>query len=42
MKSVEIAIKMEKDAVAFYEKCAEATNSQIGKKMFLSIADDEK
>jgi len=42
MSSVEIAIKMEKDAVEFYTKCAEKTNSPIGRKMFLSIADDEK
>ena len=42
MISVEMAIKMEKDAVAFYNKCAEKTNSPIGKKMFLSIAEDEQ
>ncbi len=42
MVSVEMAIKMEKDAVAFYKKCAEKTNSPVGKKMFLSIAEDEQ
>ncbi len=42
MSRVDVAIKMEKDAVEFYTKCAEKTNSPIGKKMFLSIADDEK
>jgi rubrerythrin len=42
MISVEMAIKMEKDAVEFYKKCAEKTNSPIGKKMFLSIAEDEQ
>ena len=42
MNSVDIALKMETDAVAFYMKCAEKTNSPIGKKMFLSIADDER
>jgi len=42
MNSVEIAIKMERDAVDFYTKCAEKTDSPIGKKMFLSIADDER
>lgn len=42
MKSVEIAIRMERDAVDFYRKCAEKTNSPVGKKMFLSIAEDEQ
>lgn len=42
MSSVEIALKMEKDAVEFYTQCAARTNSPIGKKMFLSIADDER
>lgn len=42
MKSVDIALKMETDAVKFYTECAEKTNSPIGKKMFLSIADDER
>jgi rubrerythrin len=42
LNSVDIALKMETDAVAFYTKCAEKTNSLIGKKMFLSIADDER
>jgi len=42
MTSVEMTIKMEKDAVAFYKQCAEKTNSPVGKKMFLSIAEDEQ
>jgi rubrerythrin len=42
MNSVEIALKMELDAIEFYTKCAEKTTSPIGKKMFLSIADDER
>jgi rubrerythrin len=42
MSSVDIALKMETDAVEFYTRCAEKTNSPIGKKMFLSIADDER
>ncbi len=42
MTSVEMAIKMEKDAVAFYKQCAEKTSSPVGKKMFLSIAEDEQ
>lgn len=41
MKAVEMAIKMEQEAVDFYTKCAEKTNNPIGKKMFLSIAEDE-
>jgi rubrerythrin len=41
MKALEMAVKMENDAVEFYKKCAEKTNSPIGKKMFLSIAEDE-
>jgi rubrerythrin len=42
MTSVKMAIKMERDAVAFYKKCAKKTNSPVGKKMFLSIAADEQ
>ncbi len=42
MNSVELALKMELDAVEFYTKCAKKTKSPIGKKMFLSIADDER
>jgi rubrerythrin len=42
MKSVETALKMERDAVDFYKKCAEKTSSPIGKKMFLSIVEDEQ
>jgi rubrerythrin len=42
MNALEIAVKMENDAVEFYKKCAEKTGSAIGKKMFLSIADDEQ
>lgn len=42
MESVELALKMEQDAVDFYTKCAEKTNSPIGKKMFQSIAEDEQ
>ncbi len=42
MNAVEIAMKMEQEAVDFYIKCAEKTNNPFGKKMFLSIAEDEK
>jgi len=42
MNVIEMAIKMEQEAVDFYTKCAEKTNNPVGKKMFLSIAEDEK
>jgi rubrerythrin len=42
MKATEIAIKMETDAVKFYTEAAERVSSRAGKKMFLSIAEDEK
>lgn len=42
MNIIEMAIKMEQEAVDFYTQCAEKTHNPIGKKMFLSIAEDEK
>ncbi len=42
MNAIEIAIKMEKDAIAFYKEAAEKTQHPVGKKMFLSVAEDEK
>ena len=42
MNAVEMAMKMEQEAVDFYTQCAEKTSNPVGKKMFLSIADDEK
>ncbi len=42
MNSVEISLKMESDAVDFYEKCADKMRNPVGRKMFLSIAEDEK
>ncbi|HSB51346.1 MAG TPA: ferritin family protein [Dissulfurispiraceae bacterium] len=42
MTSVEIAAKMEADAIKFYREGAEKTRNPVGKKMFLSIAEDEK
>jgi rubrerythrin len=42
MNAIETAIKMEQEAIDFYTKCADKTNNPIGKKMFLSIAEDEK
>lgn len=42
MKVVEIAIKMETDAIAFYKEAAGRTTHPAGEKMFLSVAEDEK
>ncbi|MCI0468555.1 MAG: ferritin family protein [Nitrospirae bacterium] len=42
MNSVEIAIRMETDAIRFYKEASEKCNHEIGKKMFLSIVEDEK
>jgi len=42
MKSIEIALKMETDAVKFYTEASEKVSHPVGKKMFLTIAYDEK
>ncbi len=42
MNAIEIAIKMETDAIDFYKSAAEKANHPAGKKMFLTIAGDEK
>jgi rubrerythrin len=42
MNAIETAARMEQEAVEFYQKCAEKTTHPMGKKMFLSIAEDEK
>jgi len=42
MNAIEIAIKMEKDAIDFYTEAAGKTKHPVGKKMFLSITEDEK
>ena len=42
MNAIEIAIKMEKDSIKFYTEAAEKTSNFVGKKMFLSITEDEK
>ena len=42
MTSVEIALRMETDAIKFYGEAADRTSNPVGKKMFLSIVDDEK
>jgi rubrerythrin len=42
MDAIDISLKMETDAVEFYTKAADRTDHPVGKKMFLSIADDER
>jgi len=42
MNALDIAKKMETDAIKFYTEAAEKTNYLAGKKMFLSITEDEK
>ena len=42
MNAIEISIKMEKDAISFYSEAAEKTGSPVGKKMFMTITEDEK
>jgi rubrerythrin len=42
MSAVDTALQMEADAVAFYTECAAKTSHPFGKKMFLSIAEDEQ
>jgi len=42
MNAIEIAIKMEQDAIKFYKEAADKTRHPVGKKMFLTITEDEK
>ena len=42
MTALEMARKMETDAIKFYSEAAERTKYGAGKKMLLSIVDDEK
>ncbi|NWF52567.1 MAG: ferritin family protein [Nitrospirae bacterium] len=42
MNSIEIAIKMETDAIRFYTEASEKTRNPVGKQMFISIVEDEK
>ncbi|KPK30722.1 MAG: hypothetical protein AMK70_13685 [Nitrospira bacterium SG8_35_1] len=42
MNGIEIAKKMETDAITFYSQAAEKTQCPAGKKMFETIAQDEK
>ena len=39
---IEIAVRMEKDAISFYKDAARKTKHPVGKKMFLTITEDEK
>jgi rubrerythrin len=42
MNSLEISMKMETDAILFYREAAARTSRPVGKKMFLSVVEDEK
>lgn len=42
MDALELAMKMEKDAIMFYSEAARKTKYSVGKKMFDTIAEDEK
>ncbi len=42
MNAIEIAIRMETDAIKFYREASEKCSNSVGKKMFLSIMEDEK
>jgi len=40
--SIQIAVRMETDAIKFYTEAANKTLNPVGKKMFLTITEDEK
>lgn len=42
MDALELAMKMEKDAITFYSEAAQKTKYPVGKKMFDTITEDEK
>jgi len=42
MDALEMAMKMETDAISFYTEAARKTKSAAGKKMFQTITEDEK
>ncbi len=42
MDALELAMKMEKDAISFYTEAARKTKCPVGKKMFQTITKDEK
>ena len=41
VEAIKMAIQMEKDGRAFYEKAAQETENELGKKMFETLAADE-
>lgn len=42
MDAITAALRMEQEAVDFYTQCAGKTKNPVGRRMFLSIAEDEK
>ena len=42
MDALEMAMKMETDAISFYTEAARKTNYPVGKKMFQAVTEDEK
>jgi rubrerythrin len=42
VNAVDIAIRMETDAIKFYTEASEKVKNKVGKKMFISIVGDEK
>jgi rubrerythrin len=42
MNALQIAKKMETDAIKFYKEASEKTKNPVGRKMFMSITEDEK
>lgn len=42
MDALELAMKMERDAISFYTEAARRVQHPAGKKMFLSVTEDEK
>ncbi|NOY52606.1 MAG: ferritin family protein [Deltaproteobacteria bacterium] len=41
-KALSVALKMEKDGMAFYREASKKTENELGRKMFLSFVKDEK
>lgn len=42
MNAIGMVLKMEQEAIDFYLTCAAKTNNPVGRKMFQSIAEDER
>lgn len=42
MNALELAMRMETDAISFYAEAAKRTRNPVGKKMFETIREDEK